>query len=230
MGTDQERSGVRVIGESDKPPRKKNRPNSRNGRHHETLGRSRKKGARRAGGKIAEPFRSFDWALTHLGPISKWSQAVRTAVAICGSIASAQHEALISAGRSQRRRITELGRQNNALRSRVARQNETLSAVPPPQLDVLDTVPWMIWTVAPDGRCEFINRFYLKATGLSADDCIAPPEVWRKSPSDLPPFLSGLHPDHRDRAAHLFWDGVESSRGWPMKFQSAMPMEPIADM
>jgi PAS domain S-box-containing protein len=202
---------VRVIGESDKPPRKKNRPNSR---HHETPGRSRQKRAQRAGGKIAEPFRSFDWALTDLGPISKWSQPVRTTVAICGSIASAQHEALISAGRSQRRRITELGRQNNALRSQVARQNETLNAVPPPQLDVLDNVPWMIWTVAPDGRCEFVNRFHLEATGLSADYCMAPPETWKKSPRDLPPFLSGVHPDYRDRAASSFWDGVESGRGW----------------
>jgi PAS domain S-box-containing protein len=72
----------------------------------------------------------------------------------------------------------------------------------------------MIWTVAPDGRCEFINRFYLKATGLSADYCTAPPEVWKKSPRDLPPFLSGVHPDYRDRAANSFWDGVESGRGW----------------
>jgi hypothetical protein len=44
---------------------------------------------------------------------------------------SAQHEALFSIGRPQRRRITELSRQNNALRSQVARQNETLSAVSP---------------------------------------------------------------------------------------------------
>ncbi len=207
---------MRVIGESDKPPRKKNRPNSRNGHQQETAaisGRWRQKRAPRAGGKMAEPFRSFDWASTDLGPISKWSRPVRTAIAICGSIASAQHEALISAGRSQRRRITELGRQNSALRSQVARQNETLNAVPP-QFEVLDDVPWMIWTVAPDGRCEFINRFYLKATGLSADYCTAPPEVWKKSPRDLPPFLSGVHPDHRDRAANLFWDGVESGRGW----------------
>jgi PAS domain S-box-containing protein len=207
---------VRVSGESSKPPRGKKRPNSRDGHQHETAaisGRSHLKRAPRASGKMAEPFRSFDWGSTDLGPVSKWSQPVRRAVAICASIASTQHEALISAGRAQRRRIAELGGQNNALHSQVARRNATLDAVPP-QLEVLDNVPWMIWTVAPDGRCEFINRFYLKATGLSADYCTAPPEVWKKSPRDLPPFLSGVHPDYRDRAANSFWDGVESGRGW----------------
>jgi PAS domain S-box-containing protein len=207
---------VRVSGESSKPPRRKKRPNSRSGHQRETAaisGRLRRKGASRAGGKMAEPFRSFDWASTDLGPVSKWSQPVRKAVAICAGIASTQYEALTSAGRTQRRRIAELGKQNDALRSQVPRRNATLDAVPP-QLDVLDNVPWMIWTIAPDGRCEFVNRFYLETTGLSADHCTAPLEVWKKSPRDLPPVLSGVHPDYRDHAASSFWDGVESGLGW----------------
>ena len=206
---------VRVSGDN-KPPRRANRPNNRNGQQHEKTaisGRSRQKRAPRAGGKIGESVRSFDWASTSLGPISKWSQPIRTAVAICASIASAQHEALISADRAQRRRITELGRQNNTLRSQVSRQRATLD-VAQLQLEVLDNVPSMVWTVAPDGRCEFVNRLYLEVTGLSANYCTAPTEVWKKSPRDLPPFLSGVHPDYRDRAASSFWDGVESGRGW----------------
>jgi PAS domain S-box-containing protein len=158
---------------------------------------------------MAEAFQSFDWASTDLGPVSKWSQPVRKAVAICASIASTQNEALISAGRA-RRRIAELGRQNDVL---APRRKATLDAVPP-WLEVLDNVPWMIWTIAPNGRCEFVNRFYLEATGLSADYCTAPPEMWKKSPRDLPPFLSGVHPDYRNHAASSFWDGVESGRGW----------------
>ena len=207
---------MRVSGESSKPPRGKKRPNSRDGHQHETVaisGRSHLKRAPRASGKMAEPFRSFDWGSTDLGPVSKWSQPVRRAVAICASIVSTQHEALISAGRAQHRRIAELGRQNDALRSQVPWPNATLDAVPP-QLEVLNNVPLMIWTIAPDGRCEFVNRFYLETTGLSADHCTAPPEVWKRSPRDLPPFLSGVHPDYRDRAASSFWDGVESGRGW----------------
>jgi PAS domain-containing protein len=188
----------------------------RDGHQHETAaisGRSRRKRVPRVSGKMAEPFRSFDWGSTDLGPVSKWSQPVRRAVGICASIASTQHEALISTGRAQRRRIAELGRQNNALYGQVARRNATSDAVPP-QLEVLDNARWMIWTVALDGRCEFVNHFYLEATSLSADYYTAPPETWKKSPRDLPPFLSGVHPDYRDRAANSFWDGVESGRGW----------------
>jgi PAS domain S-box-containing protein len=207
---------VRVSGKATKPPRRQNWPSRGHGHNQETpavSGRSRQQRAPSAGDRTAEPFRSFDWASTELGPASRWPQSVRTAVAICGSIASAQQEALIASGRSQRRRKAELIRQNNALRSQVARYNATLEAVRV-QLEILNSVPSMVWTNTPDGRCEFVNRFYLETTGLSADYCMAPPETWKKSPLDLPPHLSGVHPDHRERAARIFWDGVESGRGW----------------
>jgi PAS domain S-box-containing protein len=204
---------VPVSGESSRPPRRKKRLNSHQRETVAISGRLHRKRPPRASSKMAEPFRSFDWASTDLGPVSKWSEPVRKAVAICASIASTRNEALTSNGRAQRRRMPEFGRQNDTLRSQVPRRNETLDAVPP-WLEVLDNVPWMIWTIAPDGRCEFVNRFYLEATGLSADYCTAPIEMWKKSPRDLPPFLSGVHPDYRNHAASSFWDGVESGREW----------------
>ena len=207
---------MRISGEPSKPPRRKKRPNNRNGHQHETAaisGRSRRKRAPRASGKMAEPFRSFDWGSTKLGPASRWSQPVRRAIAVCTSIASVQLEALTVAAKSQRRRIAELSKQNDALRGQIAEQDAALEVMRR-RLEVFDNVPSMVWTVARDGSCQFINRFYLETTGLSADYCMAPPEVWKKSPRDLPPFLSGVHPDHRERAANIFWDGVESGRGW----------------
>jgi PAS domain S-box-containing protein len=84
----------------------------------------------------------------------------------------------------------------------------------PPELEALDSVPCMIWTILPDGRCEFVNRFYVEATGLSAAVCTAPPETRRKSSRDLPAFLSGVHPDYRDGVANSFWERVESGLGW----------------
>lgn len=120
---------------------------------------------------------------------------------------------LISAGEAQRRRIVELSRQNNKLHSQLACQNAT-SDTALPQFEVLDKLAWMVWTIAPDGRCEFVNRLYLEATGLSAEYCTAPLEVWKKSPRELPPYLSGVHPDYRDHAANAFWDGVKSGEGW----------------
>src|SRR6201984_1367724 len=32
--------------------------------------------------------------------------------------------------------------------------------------------------------------------------------------SDLPPLLSCLRPDHKERVSQIFWDGVRSGRGW----------------
>ncbi len=84
----------------------------------------------------------------------------------------------------------------------------------PPELEALDNVPCMIWTVAPDGRCEFVNRFYVEATGLSAAFCTTPPETSKRSSRDLPTFLSNVHPDYRDGAANSFWGRVEQGLGW----------------
>jgi len=82
------------------------------------------------------------------------------------------------------------------------------------QLDVLQNMPAVAWTVAPDGQMDFINRFYLEATGQSFESCVAPLEVWNESGNELPPFLAGLHPDHKERAAKIFWNGIRSGEGW----------------
>ena len=82
------------------------------------------------------------------------------------------------------------------------------------QLEILHKLPAVAWTITPEGNCDFINQFYLDATGLSVDYCTAPLETWRKNPGDLPPFLSVLHPDHKEPVSHIFWDGVRSGGGW----------------
>jgi PAS domain S-box-containing protein len=82
------------------------------------------------------------------------------------------------------------------------------------QLEVLNNIPAVAWTVTPNGQCDFINRFYLDATGLSLEYCLTPFEQWKKGPNDLPPFLSPVHPDHRERTGGIFWNGIRSGRGW----------------
>ncbi len=80
--------------------------------------------------------------------------------------------------------------------------------------DILQNIQAVAWTVTPDGRMDFINRFYLDATGLQFSDCTAPPHSWNEDGSSLPPFLASLHPDHKERIRKLFWDGIRSGRGW----------------
>ena len=79
------------------------------------------------------------------------------------------------------------------------------------EAEILQHVPAVVWTVMPNGQVDFINRYYLDVTGKCLDECVAPPESWK---SKMPPFLSGFHPEHRERIQRIFWDGLRSGRGW----------------
>jgi PAS domain S-box-containing protein len=115
--------------------------------------------------------------------------------------------------RAQRRRMGELRTTSEAVSDEIAQYKQVLDRSRL-HLEILHTLPAVAWTVTRDGSCDFVNQFYLDATGLSADYCTAPLETWRKNPGDLPPVLSVLHPDHKERVSHIFWDGVRSGGGW----------------
>jgi PAS domain S-box-containing protein len=115
--------------------------------------------------------------------------------------------------RTQRRRIVELRTASEALSQEIDQYKQVLDRSRL-HLEILHKLPAVAWTITPDGNCNFINQFYLDATGLSADFCTAPLETLRKDRGDLPPFLSVLHPDHKERVSHIFWDGVRSGGGW----------------
>jgi len=84
------------------------------------------------------------------------------------------------------------------------------------QIEVLQNIPAAAWTVTPDGRCDFVNDFFLDATGISREYIQSHPDAWSKSGDgdDLPPLFSGLSPQERDRVARLFWDGIRTGEGW----------------
>jgi PAS domain S-box-containing protein len=113
---------------------------------------------------------------------------------------------------TQRHRIVELRSASEALSQEIDQYKQALDRSRL-QLEILHKLPAVAWTITPDGNCDFINQFYLDATGLSADYCTAPLETWRKNPG-VPPFLSVLHPDHKEPVSHIFWDGVRSGGGW----------------
>jgi PAS domain S-box-containing protein len=120
---------------------------------------------------------------------------------------------ILAQQRAQRRRIGELRTTSEAISQEIDQYKQVLDRSRL-HLEILHKLPAVAWTVTPDGDCDFINQFYLDATGLSTDCCTAPLEIWRKTPSDLPPFLSCLHPDHKKRVSHIFWDGIGSGGGW----------------
>jgi PAS domain S-box-containing protein len=87
------------------------------------------------------------------------------------------------------------------------------------QIEVLQNVPAVAWTVTPDGRCDFINQFFLDSTGMSREFIQSHPDEWNKSGSDLPPLFSGLRPEDRERATSLFWNGIRTGDGWAFEAQ-----------
>jgi PAS domain S-box-containing protein len=58
---------------------------------------------------------------------------------------------------------------------------------------VIDTIPATVWSTAPDGSVDFINRRWLESTGLSVENALG----WNWSsvvhPDDLPLFVEGWH-------------------------------------
>jgi PAS domain S-box-containing protein len=120
---------------------------------------------------------------------------------------------IMSQRRAQNRRMGELRTNSEAFSHEIDEYKQVLDRSRLLR-EILDKLPAVAWTVTHDGTCEFINQFYLDATGLSADYCTATLETWRKAREDLPPFLSCLHPDHKERVSRIFWHGVQSGGGW----------------
>jgi PAS domain S-box-containing protein len=87
------------------------------------------------------------------------------------------------------------------------------------QIAVLQNIPAVAWTVTPDGWCDFINEFFLAATGMPREYIQSHPDEWNKSGSDLPPLFSGLPSEQRERVASLFWNGIRTGKGWAFEAQ-----------
>jgi PAS domain S-box-containing protein len=67
----------------------------------------------------------------------------------------------------------------------------TLRAVPKAEAvedrlqQIIDTVPVMIWSCRPDGRCDFVSRRWLDYTGLTLDQALAAGLAQAVHPDDL---------------------------------------------
>src|SRR5215510_6003502 len=85
--------------------------------------------------------------------------------------------------------------------------------------EVLQNIPAVAWTVTPDGRCDFVNQFFVDATGVSREYIEMRPDEWNKSGNDVPPLFSGLPSQERAEAARLFWNGIRTGQGWAFEAQ-----------
>jgi PAS domain S-box-containing protein len=149
----------------------------------------------------AERIRAY-WASTGLGPISSWSERVRTAVPICADIASVQQKRLVAARHAQGRRVAELSKRNKALPREVAKHKEKEAVeVVRPQLEALieelrfmreslqnsenrlqaiaDNSPSLIFLKDTQGRYLLVNKGVERTVGTTREQIIG------KSDEDL---------------------------------------------
>ena len=75
-------------------------------------------------------------------------------------------------------RTRELAATNEALRSEIAERKLAVKAVKQAEDRtrlIIDTIPTMAWSLAPDGALEFLNQRWLDYTGLSLEEAIEEP-------------------------------------------------------
>ena len=108
------------------------------------------------------------------------------------------------------RLLNEQRRAAVELDQRVAQRNlELAAAVEALQLRVsmLQHVPVAAWSVTPDGTPDIINQVWFDYSGQSPEAVRSHPESW----------MAALHPDDKERAANVYWEGIRSGRGYTLE-------------
>jgi PAS domain S-box-containing protein len=78
------------------------------------------------------------------------------------------------------------------------------------QVELLHHIPVSAWTLGPDGTPEFVNQVWLEFAGQTLDFVKSNPEAW----------MTAIHPEDRERAAKIFWEGVRLGRGFAIETRS----------
>lgn len=113
----------------------------------------------------------------------------------------ALHEARL---RGEQKRLADELDQRVVHRTReLAAANEQLRL----QVGLLQLIPVAAWTLRPDGSPDFVNQKWLEYTGQSLDYVVSEPEAW----------MTATHPDDREVAATVFWEGIRSGRDFGME-------------
>jgi len=78
------------------------------------------------------------------------------------------------------------------------------------QVGLLQHLPVSAWTLTPDGTVDFVNRVWLEFAGQTPDFVQSHPEAW----------MTAVHPEDREMAARIFWEGVHSGQGFASETRS----------
>jgi PAS domain S-box-containing protein len=78
------------------------------------------------------------------------------------------------------------------------------------QVGLLQLLPVSAWTLKPDGTPDFVNQVWLEFSGQILDFVRSHPEAW----------MAAVHPEDREAASRVFWDGVRSGQGFSFETRS----------
>ena len=113
----------------------------------------------------------------------------------------ALHEARL---RNEQKRLAEELDQRVAQRTReLAAANRQLQL----QVGLLQLIPVAAWTIRPDGTPEFVNHKWLEYTGQALEHVLSRHEGW----------MTAVHPDDRETASTVFWEGIRSGQDFAME-------------
>jgi PAS domain S-box-containing protein len=97
-----------------------------------------------------------------------------------------------------------------AAQAAVSLENTRLYADLQLQVGLLQHLPVSAWTLKPDGTPDFVNQVWLEFTGQTDDFVRSHPEAW----------MTAVHPEDRETAAKIFWEGVHSGQGFAVETRS----------
>jgi PAS domain S-box-containing protein len=106
----------------------------------------------------------------------------------------------------QKQSSSELDRRVAERTRELAETNENLQL----QVALLQHLPVSAWTLKPDGTPDFVNQVWLEFSGQTLDFVRSHPEAW----------MNAVHPEDRETASKVFWDGVRSGQGFAMETRS----------
>jgi PAS domain S-box-containing protein len=98
--------------------------------------------------------------------------------------------------------MATIGRQIGEFTKRAAAVDELHLRV-----NMLQQIPVAAWSVMPDGTTDIVNELWFEYTGQTPEYVNSHPEAW----------MATLHPEDRERAAGIYWDGIRSGRGFTME-------------
>ena len=75
------------------------------------------------------------------------------------------------------------------------------------QVGLLQHLPVSAWTLEPDGTPDFVNQVWLEFSGQTLDFVRSHPEAW----------MTAAHPDDRETASSVFWNGVREEKGFSVE-------------